>query len=215
MSTGPAQAVAGRKATRGCAAEKSGSLLVTKNQWRTVENVVIVSLVKRRARRPLTITAKEAIFMSTMAIVTFIVTALAAGVLGGLAMEGVLWLIGRGGWAKADMIVALGSMFTKSRETAWRVGAALHFFSAISFAVGYALLMLALNATEMPWSAALGGGVGFLHGLIVSLGLVWVVAEEHPLEEFNEAGLAIGLSHIVGHVVFGLVVGLVVAIAPL
>ena len=153
--------------------------------------------------------------MSTTMLVTFIFTALVAGVLGGLAMEGALWLIGRGGWAKADMIVALGSMFTKSRDNAWRIGAILHFISAIGFAIAYTLLMHALGATEMPWSAALGTGVGFLHGLIVSLGLVWVVAEQHPLEEFNEAGLAIGLSHIVGHVVYGAVVGLVVAIAPL
>jgi len=153
--------------------------------------------------------------MSTTMLVTFIMTCLVAGVLGGLAMEGALWLIGRAGWAKADMIVALGSMFTKSRETAWRVGAILHTVSAIGFAVLYTLLMHALGATEMPWSGALGVGVGFLHGLIVSLGLVWVVAEQHPLEEFNEAGLAIGLSHIVGHVAYGAVVGLVVAIAPL
>jgi hypothetical protein len=148
-------------------------------------------------------------------LVTFVLTALVAGVLGGLAMEGALWLIGRAGWAKADMIVALGSMFTKSRETAWRVGAILHIVSAIGFAIGYTLLMIALGATEMPWSAALGVGVGFLHGLIVSLSLVWVVAEQHPLGEFSEAGLAIGLSHIVGHVAYGAVVGLVVAIAPL
>lgn len=153
--------------------------------------------------------------MSTTLLLTFILTALVAGVLGGLVMEVVLWLIGRGGWAKADMIVALGSMFTKSRETAWRVGAVLHIISAIVFALIYTLLMHVLGATEMPWSAALGVGVGFLHGLIVSLGLVWVVAEQHPLEEFNEAGLAIGLSHIVGHVAYGAVVGLVVAGSPL
>jgi hypothetical protein len=153
--------------------------------------------------------------MSTTVLITFILTALAAGVLGGLAMEGVLWIIGRSGWAKADMIVALGSMFTKSRESAWRIGAILHLVSAIAFAIVYTLLLIALGATEMPWSAALGIGIGFLHGLIVSLGLVWVVAEQHPLEEFNEAGLAIGLSHIVGHVAYGAVVGLVVAIAPL
>lgn len=153
--------------------------------------------------------------MSTTVLATFILTSLVAGLLGGLVMEAVLWLIGRGGWAKADMIVALGSMFTKSRETAWRVGAVLHIVSAIGFALIYTLLMHALGATEMPWSAALGVGVGFLHGLIVSLGLVWVVAEQHPLEEFNEAGLAIGLSHIVGHVAFGAVVGVVVAVSPL
>jgi uncharacterized membrane protein YagU involved in acid resistance len=153
--------------------------------------------------------------MSTSVLVTFFVTALIAGVLGGLAMEAVLWVIGRAGWAKADMVVALGSMFTKSRESGRRIGTILHIVSAIAFAIAYTLLLHALGATEMPWSAALGAGVGFLHGLIVSLGLVWVVAEQHPLEEFNEAGLAIGLSHIVGHVVYGGVVGLVVAIAPL
>ena len=153
--------------------------------------------------------------MSTSVLVTFLLTALAAGVVGGLAMEAVLWIIGRGGWAKADMVVALGSMFTKSRATAWRVGAILHLVSAIGFAIAYTLLMHALGYTQMPWSAALGAGVGFLHGLIVSLGLVWVVAEQHPLEEFNEAGLAIGLSHILGHVAYGLVVGFIVGVSPL
>lgn len=153
--------------------------------------------------------------MPTSELVTFLLTALVAGLLGGIVMEIVLWLLGRGGWAKADMIVALGSMFTKSRATAWRVGALLHVASAIVFAIAYTLLMHALGFTSMPWSAALGAGVGFIHGLIVSLGLVWVVADQHPLEEFNEAGMAIGLSHIVGHVAFGAVVGLVVAISPL
>jgi hypothetical protein len=73
--------------------------------------------------------------------------------------------------------------------------------------------MYHLGYTAMPWSAALGVGVGFLHGLIVSLGLVWVVAEQHPLQEFNEAGMAIGLSHIVGHVAYGAIVGFVVGVS--
>ena len=153
--------------------------------------------------------------MSTSVLVTFILTALVAGLLGGLVMEVVLWIIGRGGWAKADMIVALGSMFTRSRETAWRVGAMLHLVSAIGFAIIYTLVMHSLGYTQMPWSAALGAGIGFFHGLVVSLGLVWVVAEQHPLEEFNEAGLAIGLSHIVGHVAYGAMVGFVVGVSPL
>ena len=153
--------------------------------------------------------------MSTSVMMTYLLTALTAGVLGGLAMEGVLWVIGRGGWARTDMIVALGSMFTKSRENAWRVGATVHIVSAVGFALAYTLLMHVLGYTQMPWSAALGAGIGFLHGLIVSLGLVWVVAERHPLEEFNEAGLAIGLSHIVGHVAYGAVVGFVVGVSPL
>lgn len=151
----------------------------------------------------------------TTTIVSFLLTALFAGLLGGFAMEGVLWLLGKGGWAKADMIVALGSLLTKSRDNAWRVGAIVHTLSAIGFAMLYSMLILQLGYSMMPYAMMLGGGVGFLHGLIVSLALVWVVAEQHPLEEFNDAGLAIGLSHIIGHVVFGLVVGFVVGVSPI
>jgi hypothetical protein len=151
----------------------------------------------------------------TSTLLTFLLTALAAGVLGGLAMEGVLWLLGAAGWAKADMIVALGSMVTKTRENAWRVGAIIHAISAIGFAVVYTMLMFTLGYTAMPISMMLGFGVGVLHGIVVSLGLVWVVAERHPLEEFNDATFAIGLGHVLAHVAFGGVVGLVVGISPL
>jgi hypothetical protein len=153
--------------------------------------------------------------MTTSMILSFLLTTIIAGVLGGLAMEVVLWVVGRGGWAKADMVVALGSLFTKSRANAWRVGAIIHAFSAIGFAMIYTLIFIALHNTAMPLCMMLGAGIGFVHGLVVSLGLVWVVAEQHPLEEFNDAGLAIGLSHILGHVVFGGVVGFVVGVAPL
>jgi hypothetical protein len=146
---------------------------------------------------------------------SFLLTTLLAGVLAGAAMEGVLWVVGTAGWAKADMIVALGSLFTKSRETAWRVGAMLHVVAAIGFAMLYALAMLALGYSHLPAALLVGAGIGFGHGLVVSLGLVWIVADRHPLEEFNDAGLAIGLSHLLGHVVYGVVVGLVVGAAPM
>lgn len=148
-------------------------------------------------------------------IARFLLTALVAGALAGVAIEAVLWVVGTAGWAKANMVVALGSLFTRSRDTAFRVGIVLHSVAAIVFAVLYTLLMMKLGYTEMPASMMLGAGVGFVHGLIVSLGLVWVVAEQHPLAEFNEAGLAIGLSHILGHVVYGAIVGFVVGVSPL
>jgi hypothetical protein len=54
-----------------------------------------------------------------------------------------------------------------------------------------------------------------LHGIIVSLMLVWVVADQHPLEEFKEADLLVGLGHFAGHVAYGAVVGLIVGLSPL
>jgi hypothetical protein len=51
--------------------------------------------------------------------------------------------------------------------------------------------------------------------MVVTLALVWVVADQHPLEEFREADLAIGICHLAGHVVFGGVDGHIIGIAPL
>lgn len=152
---------------------------------------------------------------SIMFVVAPLVTAMIAGILGLIAMEVVFWLIGRLGWAKADMILALGSLITKSRDNGFRVGMIIHVASAVIFALLYTLGLMAIGYTRFPNSMMVGLGVGVLHGLMVSLMLVWVIADQHPLEEFKEADLAIGLSHIVAHAAFGAVVGLVVGVAHL
>lgn len=147
--------------------------------------------------------------------IVFLITALVAGVLGGIAMEAVMWLITRAGWARGNMIVAVGSLVSRSRENAWRVGVIVHTIAAILFATAYVLLMIGVGLTTLPATLGVGLGVGFVHGLLVSLTLVWVVSEQHPLAEFRGADFAIGLSHLAGHVAFGLMVGLVVGVMPL
>ena len=142
-------------------------------------------------------------------------TSLVAGVLGGVAMEFVMWLIARAGLAKGDMILALGSLLSKSRDNAYRIGLVIHVTASIGFALVYALLLVTLGYTRLPLALMLGLGVGVLHGLIVSLMLVWVVSDRHPLEEFKDADLLVGLSHFAGHVAYGAVVGLVVGLSPL
>ncbi len=153
--------------------------------------------------------------MTAMFLVQYLGTALVAGVAGGLAMQLAMRLIGRGSHLKGDMILALGSLITKSRDNAYRVGLIVHVTAAVGFGLVYTLLMVTVGYTQMPMSLMLGLGVGTLHGLIVSLMLVWVVADQHPLEEFKEADLLVGLSHMAGHVVYGAVIGLVVGLSPL
>ena len=148
-------------------------------------------------------------------LVQYLGTALVAGVLGGLAMELAMWLIARAGLAKGDMILALGSLLNKSRDNAYRVSLVIHATASVGFALVYTLLMVTLGYTHLPLSLMVGLGVSVLHGLLVSLMLVWVVADKHPLEEFKEADLLVGLSHFAGHVVYGAVVGLVVGFSPL
>jgi uncharacterized membrane protein YagU involved in acid resistance len=142
-------------------------------------------------------------------------TAAVAGFLGGAAMIGVMRLITRQDWAHYDMIVAVGSLVTRARENAYRTGAVIHGVSAIGFGVLYTVLMQKFGFAQLPAAFFAGIGFGIVHGMIVSLMLVWVVAERHPLEEFREAGFAVGLVHFAGHVAYGAVVGLVVGIAAL
>ncbi|RXK53722.1 hypothetical protein ESB00_18730 [Oleiharenicola lentus] len=149
-----------------------------------------------------------------MFLVNYLGTALVAGVFGGLAMEGAMWLIAKAGLARGDMILALGSLLTKSRDNAYRVGLVVHATAALGFALVYTLLMITLGLTRMPLSLMLGLGAGVLHGLLVSLMLVWVVSDRHPLEEFKEADLLVGLSHFAGHVAYGAIVGVVVGLSP-
>ncbi|HWA27502.1 MAG TPA: hypothetical protein VG734_17740 [Lacunisphaera sp.] len=149
-----------------------------------------------------------------MFLVKYLGTALVAGLLGGLAMELVMWLISRSGLAKGDMVLALGSLLTKSRDNAYRVGLVVHATAAVGFAFVYTLLMVTLGYTHLPQSLMLGLATGTLHGILVSLMLVWVVSDHHPLEEFKEADLLIGLSHFAGHVAYGAVVGVVVGLSP-
>ncbi len=153
--------------------------------------------------------------MTAMFLVKYLGTALVAGVLAGLAMEGAMWLITRASRIKGDMILALGSLITKTRDNAYRVGLIVHATAALGFGLVYTLLMVTLGYTELPLSLMLGLGVGVLHGILVSLMLVWVVADQHPLEEFKEADLLVGLSHVAGHAVYGAVIGLVVGLSPL
>lgn len=145
----------------------------------------------------------------------YLFTSLLAGLFGALAMEAVMWAISRAEWAKANMIVAIGSLVTRKREGSWTVGVLLHSVSAFGFALIYVYAMTRLGLTQFPIAVIAGTGFGVLHGMVVSLLLVWLVAERHPLKEFQEAGMAVGLSHLAGHIAYGAAVGLVVGIGSL
>ncbi len=138
---------------------------------------------------------------------------LVAGVFGAAAMESAMLLITRSGWARGNMVVALGSLVTRERTGAVRVGVVLHTIAALLFSTLYLLVMLRAGVSGLPAALAVGAGLGFLHGMVVSLLLIWIIAEHHPLAEFQNADLAIGLCHLAGHVAFGVAVGIVAGLA--
>jgi hypothetical protein len=146
---------------------------------------------------------------------TFITVSVIAGLLGAAAMEAVMYAITRADWARTNMVTALGSLITRRRENGFQVGAVVHAIAAIGFAMLYNFAQHKLGLYMMPTALMTGIGFGIIHGLLVSLGLIWVVADNHPLEEFRAASFAVGFTHFVGHVAYGAVVGLVIGIGTL
>ena len=133
------------------------------------------------------------------------------GIAGTSAMSFVMWFITKEGIANADMLRAIGSIFTDDKS-AFSTGLSIHYIFGIVIAFVY-LLIISLFQPQSLWAyTGLGAMIGLFHGVAFAFLLVVVVAEHHPKESFREAGLEVALAHLGGHVVYGLVVGLVAGV---
>jgi hypothetical protein len=141
-----------------------------------------------------------------------ITTALIAGIFGTASMTIFLQIISKTGVANADMVRALGSLFTKSLDSAFSVGIIIHSISGLFFAFLYTIVITALNIHGVPSCAGSGTLIGFIHGGIVSFLLVASVAERHPLPEFQKAGFSVAAAHWIAHIIYGFIVGIVIGL---
>lgn len=137
----------------------------------------------------------------------FLVFSSLAGLAGTAMMTYCMHLVTRSGVANADIVVAIGSFFTGSRENAKSVGVVLHTLSGIVFGILYTLMFGVMAADSVFSFLFVGAGLGLLQGFVLSFLLIILLAEHHPLQEFREAGPGAAVAHIIGVIIFGLVVG--------
>ena len=134
---------------------------------------------------------------------------LMSGFFATLCMVGVMDIITKSKLANADMVRAIGSIFTKNYENSFKPGLILHFLSGLIFTTVYFAafkFFLLENTTLAPVVGLVGG---FFHGMFITLLLVNLVAKYHPLSKFKETGFYMATAHVVGHMVFGLALGLI------
>jgi len=141
-----------------------------------------------------------------------VIATIIAGLVGTAGMSIVLWAITRSGIANADMIRAIGSMFTRSYDKAFGPGLIVHFIVGIFVAFVYALLISLFSPLSIAAAIGAGALIGVFHGIAFGFILIVTVAEHHPLEQFRDAGLQVAVAHFVGHVVYGILVGAVIGI---
>ena len=141
-------------------------------------------------------------------ILTLVVGGGLGGLIGALVMNVFMLVVSRWFSERVDMTKAVGSLCTGNLKNARATGTLVHSLSGFIFGVVYLILFDLTQLTDISYLILLGAGIGFVHGLVVSYGLMFVVSERHPIEQYRTATIEIGLLHLIGHVLFGLTVGL-------
>jgi hypothetical protein len=141
-----------------------------------------------------------------------LVRVLLVGIVATACMSLSLYLIHWSGFANGDMVRAVGSLVTRHYENSLPVGWVIHFSAGAAFSVLYTLAWEMSGFPAETLVVLICTVFGLFHGAVVSLLLVVIVAEHHPLERFREAGLRVAVTHVAAHVVYGFVVGVGISI---
>lgn len=140
---------------------------------------------------------------------SYLISSAIIGVIATSVMSSFLLLITGLKISNVDMIRAIGSIYTKSKKTALLPGVFAHFTAGVVFCHLYLILfnIFPLSVDNPFIYIILGTLSGMVHGVVVSLLLVILVAEHHPLKEFRRAGFDVAVFHLLAHVVYGFIVG--------
>ncbi len=145
----------------------------------------------------------------------FVLYATLAGLIGAAGMTIVIAIVGKAGWTRANLIMALGYLFSDKRGTAFMMGFVVHLIAGIVFAMIYAALFL-LIGLETPVLVIAGGAVlGFLHGVVASLIFVVGAVLGDGGDEIKKVKFSGGPTYLVAHVIYGFLVGVILALSPL
>jgi hypothetical protein len=145
----------------------------------------------------------------------FVLYSILAGLAGAAAMTLVLGLFGKVGWTRANLVVALGQLFSQNRNTALLIGATIHAVAGAIFAMVYTLIFALFHLQTATAIIFVGLGVGWAHGIVASLIFVVSTVLGNPEGEMKKVQFAGGPAYMVSHMVFGFVVGVVIGISPL
>ena len=129
------------------------------------------------------------------------------GIIATSGMISFLWLITGLTKTNVDMVKAVGSIYSKSEETALTPGLLMQFTSGIIMTYIYGVFFSLLHLTTSYSYALIALLFGLIHGLAVTIVLKHLIAEHHPLEKFQEVNFKKSLAHILAHILFGLIIG--------
>ncbi|NIP31749.1 MAG: hypothetical protein GTO02_11500 [Candidatus Dadabacteria bacterium] len=137
----------------------------------------------------------------------YIILIILSGALATLGMTIFMDQISRRGIANANMVQAIGSIFSKKLDEGYQFGLFIHFLAGIIIGFIYFYLISLFSPNNIYGFVGVGVLIGLFHGFAFSFMLVIAVAEHHPLEKYRSAGFEVALAHFAGHLIYGLIIG--------
>lgn len=140
---------------------------------------------------------------------SYALTSILIGFLATLSMTSFLWLITKLKLCDVHMVRAIGSWLTRDEKNALIPGTIAHFTVGIMISFAYIILFQVLpNPQDIRYIyVIMGGGAGFVHGIVMALFLVILIAEHHPLARFRKAGIKVAVYHFFAHIIYGIIIG--------
>jgi hypothetical protein len=131
------------------------------------------------------------------------------GLVATMGMTAFLWIVKKISIYDVDMVRAIGSYLTRNEKNALIPGILLHFTSGVIFSFAYIILFNILPVIDpRPYLyISFGGLLGFVHGLVMAVVLVFLIAETHPLPKYKKASFAVAVFHFLAHIIYGLLIG--------
>ncbi|MCX6126298.1 MAG: hypothetical protein NTV34_16315 [Proteobacteria bacterium] len=136
-----------------------------------------------------------------------ILEVLLIGVAATLAMTGVLAGLHGSSLNTADMIRALGSIFTRNQVFSFTAGMFAYTIMGCLSAFLYVAVWSTFDFAGVYQLTALGAVIGLAQGIFLSFLLIVFVAEHHKLARFRKMGFGVAVAFLVAYVVYGAVVG--------
>lgn len=135
-----------------------------------------------------------------------------AGTLGIAGMSLLLLLSTRSGFIKTDMIREIGSIYTKSYDSALLPGAAMHLAAGAVIALIYIAFVSPFFSCSIVSSIGMGAVTGLLCGIAVSSLLLVLIKKHYPIKHLHEFSFEVAAVYLIGCAVYGVILGVVAGI---
>jgi hypothetical protein len=130
-----------------------------------------------------------------------------AGILGTVGMGLAIGVFIRSGFINADIVKAIGSIYTKSYDNDLLPGAIIHYIAGVIVALLYVIFINPFFSCSVVSSIGMGAMTGLFYGIAVSFLLVFLIKKHYVLDQLRGSGFEVAAVYLISCFIYGIILG--------